>query len=229
MGWLPPLRALPGDHGPRGTSIARANSRWLTSRTRRGSRPRARSGSASRSWIEPLPASGMRAIPRRSDRRPRAPAWPTFNVAPTIPARKGCGLRRWATGSYTGRLLVAGWCNWQHTSLWIWELGFESLPGSLSVSVTIAERFNGPPGTGNGGYVCGLVATEVGTSAQVSLFLPPPLGIPLTLEKTVPGSVRLLDGDAVIAEGRHATPTVSLPSPPSVQEAREAAERFAGL
>src|SRR3954470_11581332 len=133
MGWLPPLRALPGDHGPRGTSIARANSRWLTSRTRRGSRPRARSGSASRSWIEPLPASGMRAIPRRSDRRPRAPAWPTFNVAPTIPARKGHGLRRWATGSYTGRLLVAGWCNWQHTSLWIWELGFESLPGSPRV------------------------------------------------------------------------------------------------
>ena len=25
---------------------------------------------------------------------------------------------------------LAGWCNWQHTSLWIWELGFESLPGS---------------------------------------------------------------------------------------------------
>ena len=28
---------------------------------------------------------------------------------------------------------VAGWCNWQHTSLWIWELGFESLPGSAVV------------------------------------------------------------------------------------------------
>jgi hypothetical protein len=108
-------------------------------------------------------------------------------------------------------------------------LGFESLPGSLSTSVTIAERFNGPPGTGNGGYVCGLVATEVGTSAQISLFLPPPLGVPLTLQRSVAGEVRLLDGDAVIAEGRHATPTVSLPSPPSLGEARAAAEHFAGL
>ena len=34
-------------------------------------------------------------------------------------------------GSYTPSASVAGWCNWQHTSLWIWELGFESLPGSF--------------------------------------------------------------------------------------------------
>ncbi|MDA0159628.1 hypothetical protein OM076_05095 [Solirubrobacter ginsenosidimutans] len=63
----------------------------------------------------------------------------------------------------------------------------------------------------------------------MSLFLPPPLGVPLTLEKTVPGSVRLLNGDAVIAEGRHATPTVSLPSPPTLDQARDAARHFAGL
>jgi hypothetical protein len=99
----------------------------------------------------------------------------------------------------------------------------------LSTSVTIAERFNGPPGTGNGGYVCGLVAAELGTSAQVSLFLPPPLGTPLTLQRTVPGVVRLLDGDAVVAEGRAGTPTVSLPDPPSLEAARDASEHFAGL
>jgi hypothetical protein len=99
----------------------------------------------------------------------------------------------------------------------------------LTGSVTIAERFNGPPGTGNGGYVCGLVAGEIGTSAQVSLFLPPPLGVPLTLQRTVPGVMRLLNGDAVVAEGRDGTPTVSLPSPPSIEEAREAAEHYAGF
>jgi hypothetical protein len=99
----------------------------------------------------------------------------------------------------------------------------------LTGSVTIAERFNGPPGTGNGGYVCGLVAAEIGTSAQVSLFRPPPLGVPLILQRTVPGVVRLLDGDAVVAEGRHGTPTISLPSPPSLQDAREAALHFQGF
>jgi hypothetical protein len=99
----------------------------------------------------------------------------------------------------------------------------------LTGSVTIAERFNGPPGTGNGGYVCGLVAAEIGTSAQISLFLPPPLGVPLTVQRTVPGIVRLLNGDAVIAEGRDGAPTVSLPSPPALSEAREASRHFQGF
>ena len=51
----------------------------------------------------------------------------------------------------------------------------------------------------------------------------------LYLQRTVPGVVRLLNGDAVVAEGRDGTPTVSLPSPPSIDEAREAAERYAAL
>ena len=59
IGWLPCASARPGVHGPRGTSMARTNRRWLTSLIRRGSSPRARSGSASRSCTEPLPASGM--------------------------------------------------------------------------------------------------------------------------------------------------------------------------
>ena len=70
------------------------------------------------------------------------------------------------------------------------------------MQVTIAERFNGPPGVGNGGYVCGLVAAELGSPrVQVSLFLPAPLGIPLTLQRTLPGPVRLLHHEAVVAEG----------------------------
>ena len=33
--------------------------------------------------------------------------------------------------------------------------------------VTIPARFNGPPGTANGGYACGLVAAAIGASAGV--------------------------------------------------------------
>ena len=70
------------------------------------------------------------------------------------------------------------------------------------MQVTIAERFNGPPGVGNGGYVCGLIAAGARVAAvQVSLFLPAPLGIPLTLQRTLPGPVRLLHHEAVVAEG----------------------------
>lgn len=101
--------------------------------------------------------------------------------------------------------------------------GSSPCPAALTV-VTIAERFNGPPGTGNGGYVCGLVAAEIGPAAQVSLYLPPPLGVPLELLHTRPGPVRLLEGDAVVAEGRPADVNIDVPAPPSYEEA--AAARF---
>ena len=93
------------------------------------------------------------------------------------------------------------------------------------MQVTIAERFNGPPGVGNGGYVCGLIAAGLqpaGAAAQVSLFLPAPLGIPLTLQRTLPGPVRLLHHEAVVAEGHAFTGQLEAPPPPSPAEAAEA-------
>jgi hypothetical protein len=39
----------------------------------------------------------------------------------------------------------------------------------------IEERYRGPPDSGNGGYVCGLVAGFLGGSAEVTLRRPPPL------------------------------------------------------
>jgi hypothetical protein len=90
--------------------------------------------------------------------------------------------------------------------------------------ITIAERFNGPPGTGNGGYVCGLVAAEIGPAAQVSLFLPSPLGVPLTLQHTRHGAVRLLAGEAVIAEGHPSAAEIEVLPPPAFEAA--AAARF---
>ena len=97
------------------------------------------------------------------------------------------------------------------------------------MQVTIAERFNGPPGVGNGGYVCGLIAAGLQPArpaAQVSLFLPVPLGIPLTLQRTLPGPVRLLHHDAVVAEGHEFTGELEAPPPPSPAEAAEASARF---
>ena len=62
---------------------------------------------------------------------------------------------------------------------------------------TIDPRFNGPPGSGNGGYACGLVAGLLGGPAEVTLRLPPPLGTPLRWD-----GERLLDGDARGGRGR---------------------------
>jgi hypothetical protein len=92
--------------------------------------------------------------------------------------------------------------------------------------VTIPARFNGPPGTANGGYACGLVAAAVGPSACVRLLHPPPLDAPLERRRGDDGVLRLR-AQTTIA-GRAARPSVSTPTPPSPAAAARAAEGYAG-
>jgi hypothetical protein len=71
----------------------------------------------------------------------------------------------------------------------------------VTEALTIPARFNGPPGSANGGYTCGRVAQLVGAEeVEVSLRTPPPLERPL--EVTRDGKrVEILDGDTMVAEG----------------------------
>ncbi|MGD9966215.1 MAG: hypothetical protein AB7T59_06820 [Hyphomonadaceae bacterium] len=95
--------------------------------------------------------------------------------------------------------------------------------------ITIAPRFNGPPGSGNGGYVCGLMARELDGASEATLRAPPPLGVPLRLTGEVDGSVHLYDGHTLLGEA-HPTALDLAPLPaPSLDEARAAAKRYAGL
>ena len=74
----------------------------------------------------------------------------------------------------------------------------------MTETILIPRRFNGPPGSANGGYTCGLVAELVGTEeVEVSLRSPPPLDTPLTVVRDGEG-VELRDGDTLVAEGRPA-------------------------
>lgn len=81
--------------------------------------------------------------------------------------------------------------------------------------LTIDTRFNGPPDSGNGGYVAGRLAALLGdtAAAEVTLRLPPPLGRPLQVRADGDG-LALHDGDALIASARAADPT-TLPEPPA--------------
>jgi hypothetical protein len=58
----------------------------------------------------------------------------------------------------------------------------------------IPARFNGPPGTGNGGWCAGVFATAAG-AGQVTLRLPPPLETDLEINDNA-----VYDGERVIAE-----------------------------
>ena len=51
------------------------------------------------------------------------------------------------------------------------------------MEIFINKRFNGPPNSGNGGYVAGLIAKEIGKCCEVKLVAPPPLEKKLLLKK----------------------------------------------
>jgi len=95
-------------------------------------------------------------------------------------------------------------------------------------TITIARRFNGPANSGNGGYVCGLLAREIEGPSQVTLRAPPPLEIPLHLERTESG-VRLTHGGGVIAEAVSAAFDLSAPPAPTRAQAEAARARYRGL
>lgn len=96
--------------------------------------------------------------------------------------------------------------------------------------MTIPERFNGPVGSGNGGYCSGVVASYVDGPAEVSLRSPVPLGRSLEVERGEDGLVRLQDGETLVAEGRPAAAVdLEVPAPVSVAEAQAAMGRYRGL
>ena len=94
-------------------------------------------------------------------------------------------------------------------------------------SLVIPSRFCGPPGSGNGGYVCGRIAAYVDGPVTVTLRRPPPLATPMTVERDGESSVRIHHGQALIGEATisPASPAQEIPGPVSVAEAHAVAGR----
>lgn len=92
---------------------------------------------------------------------------------------------------------------------------------------TIAARFNGPPGSGNGGYVCGCLARHIPGVSAVTLRAPPPLETPLRLVRAE-GRVELRNGETVVAEAQAAPLSLEAPPAPILAEAEAAAARYPG-
>ena len=69
-------------------------------------------------------------------------------------------------------------------------------------TMTIAHRFRGPPNSGNGGYVCGMLARHIEGAAEVTLRAPPPLETKLDVVEVGAGQWELRQGAATIAIGR---------------------------
>ena len=93
------------------------------------------------------------------------------------------------------------------------------------MEIILPHRYRGPLTSANGGYACGRLAAFVDADeVEVTLRLPPPLDRPLAVERDGAG-VRLLDGDALVAEARPAAVEVEAPAPVSVEVAEASRER----
>lgn len=100
----------------------------------------------------------------------------------------------------------------------------------MSELLRIPKRFNGPLESGNGGYCSGVAASFVEGPAEVNLRRPAPLETPLDVVREDDGSIRLFDGETVVAEARPATELyLEVPSPVTPREAHAAAAHYTGL
>jgi len=95
-------------------------------------------------------------------------------------------------------------------------------------TITFDPGCNGPPGTGHGGYVSGVMARLLGEDpAEVTLRVPPPLGRPLTIEREA-GGIQLYHGAVMVAEALPAQFEIDVPAPVSFEEADEASVDYPG-
>jgi hypothetical protein len=94
----------------------------------------------------------------------------------------------------------------------------------------ISGRFNGPPGSGNGGYSAGTFAAAAqppanGARPEVTLRVPPPLDTPLSM---VDGRVLAPDGTVVAVLAPAGAIETAVP-PIGYADAVEASSRYAGF
>lgn len=97
--------------------------------------------------------------------------------------------------------------------------------------LTVAARFCGPPGAGNGGYVAGLLAAHVSATDPVTVTLRAPAPLETTLRVSVAdtASVRLHDGVTLVAEAVAGGFERGLPESVALEAARAAEVHYAGL
>jgi hypothetical protein len=93
----------------------------------------------------------------------------------------------------------------------------------------IEPRFRGPPDSGNGGYSCGLLGSMIDGAAEVTLRKPPPLGSPLTIERSPDGTLSASHNGSIVIEARPASLETGASGTVSLAEAEEAAQRYEGF
>lgn len=105
---------------------------------------------------------------------------------------------------------------------------------SDSKPIFVERRFCGPPESGNGGYVCGVLSRHIFSDAEVKLLRPIPLETPLSIEIRDEGHAMLVSDGHPIAEAHLADHLMEgilaePPVPPSYEEAENASKKYIGF
>lgn len=97
--------------------------------------------------------------------------------------------------------------------------------------IVIGQQFQGPPNSGNGGYVCGILARDIEGPATAILRARAPLDVELDV-RISDGMVLMTDAQGgLIGKGEPAARATlpTPPAPPSIEAARAAGARCIGL
>jgi len=95
--------------------------------------------------------------------------------------------------------------------------------------IVIDRQFRGPPNSGNGGYVCGVLARGLEGSVTAMIRAPVPLDTPLAFEVDNTGNRLVGDGNLLIGQGAPARdPIADPPVIPTIAEARAASAGYYG-
>lgn len=97
-----------------------------------------------------------------------------------------------------------------------------------ALTLTIAPRFCGPPGSANGGYFAGMVASLASGTVKVRLRRPPPLAAAMPAERFDDGRVIVRHDGETVGEALPAVLQLEVPTAVSRLEALEASRRFSG-
>lgn len=99
---------------------------------------------------------------------------------------------------------------------------------SNPIPLQIEKKFCGPPNSGNGGYVCGILGKHIDGVVEVTLRKPPPLDIDLSIEE-VDGKLNLLSDTDLIATAKAASLEMNIPKPPTYEEATQFSKQYKGF
>jgi hypothetical protein len=96
-------------------------------------------------------------------------------------------------------------------------------------TISIAARFCGPPASGNGGYVSGMLAACAPKPVRIALRKPPPLTVPLAVRHVAEDRLELRREGQLIAEAEPFTFAIQPPAAPGYMEALEVSRGYYGF